>query len=78
MEDDSASALVEVDQVVTTEEDGPQPQPTIYLQVDLVKVSGSWKVDSVTNVNLAGLGSAGTGVPSDCGTTSTTTTTPTP
>ena len=57
IDEDTASALVEVDQVVVTEANGAQVQPTIYLKMDLVKLNGSWKVDSVVNVNLAVLGS---------------------
>jgi hypothetical protein len=76
IEKDTASSLVEVDQVVTTPDNGPQVQPTIYLQIDLVKVGGSWKVDSVTNVNLAVLGSSA-GALGDSSTTSTTPPAPT-
>ncbi len=51
-----------------------QQQPTIYLEVDPVKVGGSWMGDSATHVNLAVIGSTASSFTDD----TTTTTAPAP
>ena len=56
IEDDTATAIVEADHVVITEANGASVQPTLYLQISLVKLEGTWKVAGVLNVNLAVLG----------------------
>jgi Mce-associated membrane protein len=53
----AAGALV----VVSTERKGvggAVPAATSYIQLDLVKVGGTWKVDNVTNLNFTGSGTA--------------------
>ncbi len=70
--DETASSVVVVDQVVTTNSGGERPQPTIYLQLDLVRLPAGWRVDSVINLNLTVLGDASANAGTSTSTTSTT------
>ena len=71
VEDGTASVLV----VVNSERQGAAgrvPVAASYIQLDLVKVDGDWKVDNVTNLNFAQAagGSTRTTVPGGSTTTS--------
>ena len=65
MEDGSVTTVVVVDAVAQGSAGGRR-QVNSYIQLELVKVDGQWKVDGVTYLN--------TGGPAETGTTTTTTT----
>lgn len=62
VEDDTASAIVVAD-VRVTGTAGERRSASSYIQLELVRVAGRWRVDGVTNLNFGQNGTA-TGVPS--------------
>lgn len=68
VEDDTAAAIVVAD-VRVTGTAGERRSASSYIQLDLVRVAGRWRVDGVTNLNF-GQNGAVTGVPSAPATTS--------
>ncbi|MBW3668844.1 MAG: hypothetical protein KY443_06485 [Actinobacteria bacterium] len=69
VEDDTASAIVVAD-VRVTGTAGERRSASSYIQLELVRVAGRWRVDGVTNLNFGQNGTP-TGVPSTPTTTTT-------
>lgn len=70
IDDDSAAALVVVEARAQNGDDPPRTLDAAYLELQLVKVDGRWRIDGVSTLDLGG-GSANPPVP---GVTTTTTT----
>jgi hypothetical protein len=76
VENDSASVITVVNAVASGTA-GQRRSVDSYIQLDLLKVRGAWRVESVTNLNFGQGTDSGTGASGTGGTTGTTTVPPT-